>query len=73
MEGVDPAFDPKPLIRSFESLAEELNKSKKRLNLKIGDIEDQIVSSEKSRKNGFKEFTSDFEVDIANTRKSVGI
>ena len=62
MDGVDPAFDPKPLIRSFETLSEELNKSKKRLNAKIEDIEDQLVASESSKKRGFKEFTTEYEV-----------
>ena len=64
IEGVDHAFDPKPLIRSFETLSDELAKTKKKLNTKIEDIEDQLIATEQSKKRGFKEFTTEYEVII---------
>jgi hypothetical protein len=56
------AFDPKPFIRSFETLSDGLSKLKRKLIIKIEDIEDQITASESQRDRAYQEFATRFDV-----------
>ncbi|KAJ3262614.1 Exocyst complex component 5 [Boothiomyces macroporosus] len=55
------AFDPKPFIRSFEALTEELLRLKRKLQNKIEDQEDQLTASENSKRKAFSEFNETFD------------
>ncbi|KAJ3313826.1 Exocyst complex component 5 [Boothiomyces sp. JEL0838] len=69
------AFDPKPFIRSFEALTEELLRLKRKLQNKIEDQEDQLTASENSKRKAFSEFNETFDevnrsFDYLNSRLS---
>ncbi|KAI8911500.1 exocyst complex component Sec10-like protein [Gorgonomyces haynaldii] len=49
-------FDPKPFIRTFESLTEELLRLKRKLQSKIEDQEDQQQALENASKSKIKDF-----------------
>ncbi|KAJ3321523.1 Exocyst complex component 5 [Boothiomyces sp. JEL0866] len=55
------AFDPKPFIRSFEALTEELLRLKRKLQNKIEDQEDQLTASDNSKRKAFSEFNETFD------------
>ena len=55
-------LDPKPFIRSFEAVTEELLRMKRKLQNKIEDQEDQLTASESSKRRAFKEFNDTFDV-----------
>jgi exocyst complex component 5 len=55
-------FDPKPFIRTFEGLTEELLRMKRKLQNKLEDQEDQLTASESSKRRAFKEFNDTFDV-----------
>ncbi|KAJ3272112.1 Exocyst complex component 5 [Terramyces sp. JEL0728] len=55
------AFDPKPFIRSFEGLTEELLRLKRKLQNKIEDQEDQLTASENSKRKAFFDFNETFD------------
>ena len=55
-------FEPKPLIRFFESGVEEIIRLKKKLQMKIDDLEDMSHASDMGNKKKLIEITSTFEV-----------
>jgi hypothetical protein len=57
-------FDPKPFIRSFEALSENINKIKKKIAGRIEDQEDQILASSGSKNRAFQEYIDAFDVCI---------
>ncbi|KAL2914341.1 Exocyst complex component 5 [Polyrhizophydium stewartii] len=54
-------FDPKPLIRAFDMVSDELFRLKKRVQSKIDDQEDQAAASESSRRRKMKDFSDAFD------------
>ncbi|KAJ1569808.1 Exocyst complex component 5, partial [Nowakowskiella sp. JEL0078] len=57
-------FDPKPFIRHFEAIAEELQKSKRKIVNKIEDLEDALQASESGSQKKQVEINLAFEVDV---------
>ena len=55
-------MDTTPLIRTFESAKEELNKLKKTLNRKIEDLEDNVQAAEATYKTKNAEVGESLEV-----------
>nr|KAJ3421823.1 Calcium-binding protein 39 [Polyrhizophydium stewartii] len=61
-------FDPKPLIRAFDMVSDELFRLKKRVQSKIDDQEDQAAASESSRRRKMKDFSDAFDAAIIARR-----
>lgn len=58
----DKEFDPRPLIRNFESATEELLRIKRKLQSKLEDLEDQQLVSNDNGKVKVQEFGESLEV-----------
>ncbi|KAJ3124738.1 Exocyst complex component 5 [Nowakowskiella sp. JEL0407] len=63
-------FDPKPFIRHFEAVAEELQKTKRKVVNKIEDLEDAIQASEAGRQRKLVEINTAFE-DVQSSFESL--
>ncbi|KAI8805612.1 exocyst complex component Sec10-like protein [Cladochytrium replicatum] len=54
-------FDPKPYIRNFEAVNDELNKLKRKVQNKIEDLEDAARASDEGRKRKTQELAAAFD------------
>jgi hypothetical protein len=55
-------FDSQPFVRSFETSLEELNRLRKQVQRKIGELEDVVSAAETSHRSQIRDIVKSYEV-----------